>query len=130
MNHTWAATGSVGERGRHGPIRTCHSARYLLILMATGLLILTLALRGATPTRSSDDQARIAGPVAWLLAASSDLGPARGRQISVTAALHHSARPQTLFGWAADRHLTVRWNPGADWAYIEGAPADLFISTE
>ena len=63
--------------------------------------------------------------MAWLLAASTDLGPARRQQISVTAALRHSDRPQALIDWATDRHLTVHWEPGADWAYLQGAPADV-----
>ncbi|MFZ0227802.1 MAG: S53 family peptidase [Mycobacterium sp.] len=95
-----------------------------MALIATGLLVLAFGLRSAAPIRSTDQQLRIAGPVAWLLDASTDLGPARIKQISIAAALHRSARPLALIGWATDRHLTVDWEPGADWAYIQGAPAD------
>jgi kumamolisin len=86
---------------------------------------MTLGLRGAALIRSSDEQQPVTGPVAWLLAASTDLGPARRKDISVAAALGSSARPHALIDWATDRHLTVHWKPGADWAYIEGTPADL-----
>jgi kumamolisin len=125
MNHSSAASGRVVKRALRPSGGARHSAPHLLAFIITGLLVLAFGLRGAAPTRSSDQQPRIAGPVAWLLAASTDLGPARSTRISVAAALRGPARPQTLFGWAADRHLTVRWQPGADWAYIDGAPADV-----
>lgn len=125
MNHSWAAVGSVGERGPHAPIRARRWARPVLALIATGLLALGFGLSSAAPNRSSDEQPAVTGPVAWLLSASTDLGPGRRKQISVAAELRSSARPQTLFEWATDRHLTVHWEPGADWAYIEGTPADV-----
>jgi kumamolisin len=125
MNDSWAAAGSVGERGPHAQIRARRSARPVLALIATGLLALGLGLSSAAPNRSSDEHPAVTGPVAWLLSASTDLGPARRRQISVAAELRNSARPQTLSEWATDRHLTVHWERGADWAYIEGTPADV-----
>jgi kumamolisin len=125
MNHSSPASGRVVKRALRPSGRARQSAPHLLALTVTGLLVLALGLRGAAPVRSSDDRPPIAGPVAWLLAASTDLGPAHRQQISVAAALHGPARPQTLYGWAADRHLAVRWQPGADWAYIEGAPVDI-----
>lgn len=124
MNHSAATVGSFAERASHPSTRVRHSAPHLLALIATGLLVLAFGLRSAAPIRSTDQQLRIAGPVAWLLDASTDLGPARIKQISIAAALHRSARPLALIGWATDRHLTVDWEPGADWAYIQGAPAD------
>ena len=106
MNYSWPVASRVGKRP--------------LPVIAIGLLVVVLGLGGMPGTHSTNEQPLITGPVAWLLTASTDLGPARSSQISVTATLHRSARPQILFGWAADRHLTVRWDPGADWAYIEG----------
>jgi kumamolisin len=125
MNHSSAAIGSFAERESHSSTRARLSAPHLLALMATGLLIIAFGLRSAAPIRWADQQPLVVGPMAWLLDASTDLGPARIKQISIAAALHGPARPQTLFGWAADHDLTVRWQPGADWAYIDGAPADV-----
>ena len=125
MNHWWAAADNDGKRERHAPPRKRRLVPPLFALMVTGLLILALGLRSAASTRSSDEQPLITGPVAWLLAASTDLGPARSTQISVAVALHRSDRPQALIDWATQRHLTVHWELGADWAYIEGAPADV-----
>jgi kumamolisin len=128
MNHSWATVGSFAERASHPSTRARHSAPHLLAVIATGLLVLAFGLRSAAPARSSDEQPLITGPVAWLLAASTDLGPARSTRISVAAALHRSDRPQALIGWATDRRLTVHWEPGADWAYIQGAPADAAVA--
>jgi len=30
-----------------------------------------------------------------------------------------------LTGWTQQRHLEVHWQPGTDWAYVEGTPAEL-----
>lgn len=119
MDQSWAAAGNVG------PSRARRWAPPLLALTATALLVFSLGLRSTAFSRSGDEQPVITGPMSWLLAASTDLGPARSRQISVAAALHHSARPQALTAWAANRHLTIQWQPGADWAYLEGTPADV-----
>ena len=104
MNHSWAAVGSVGERGPHAPIRARRSARPVLALIATGLLALGFGLSSAAPNRSSDEQPAVTGPVAWLLSASTDLGPARRKQISVAAALRSSARPQAPFAAIPGNH--------------------------
>jgi kumamolisin len=125
MNYSSATVGSFAERASHPSARARHSAPHLLALIATGLLVLAFGLRSAAPIRSTDQHPLIAGPVAWLLDASTDLGPARIKQIAIAAALHRSDRPQTLIGWATNRRLTVDWEPGADWAYITGAPADV-----
>lgn len=65
----------------------------------------------------------ITGPYASLLAASADLGPARGANVQMIAALRAQARPTALIGWARGRDLSVRWRPGDRWAVIEGRPA-------
>jgi kumamolisin len=98
----------------------------LSAVVAAGILILALGLRMTTQaTQPPDEQAPITGPVAWLLAASTDLGPARNERISVAAALHHRSRPEALIGWASSRHLSVHTEADADWAYVEGAAVDV-----
>ena len=65
----------------------------------------------------------ITGPYASLLAASTDLGPARSARIQLTAALTQPSSPKELLRWTSRLGLTARWRPGDDWAIIEGAPA-------
>jgi kumamolisin len=84
-----------------------------------------LALAVGTGPTSANSPRLIAGPMAWLLSASKDLGPAHQERISLAAALHHSGRPDALMGWTQQHHLAVQWQPGATWAYIEGSPANL-----
>jgi kumamolisin len=43
---------------------------------------------------------QIGGPFARLLAESADLGPARGPQVQITAALNEPAEPVRLMDWA------------------------------
>lgn len=64
----------------------------------------------------------VAGPFAYLLSSSTDLGPAR-TGVQLTAALHETRRPDALFAWAKSNELSVRWRPGDNWAIVEGAPA-------
>ena len=76
----------------------------------------------------ANQPAVIGGPLTFLLAGSTDLGPATG-QVRVTAALNDTRRPETLMAWASSNGLSVRWRPGDNWAVIEGAPtavADTF----
>ncbi|MBV8929302.1 MAG: peptidase S53, partial [Mycobacteriaceae bacterium] len=77
---------------------------------------------GKTP---HSDANVIAGPYARLLAGSTDLGPDKTGQVQLTAALKESTAPQPLMDWAHSRGLTVRWQPGWTWAYIDGAPSDM-----
>lgn len=112
------------------PIRLtngCRPSLRVAAILGTVLLGLVLALgpRVGARAASSDERELITGPVAWLLAASADLGPAHRRPISVAAALKHPTRPEALFNWARSHRLSVRWQTGADWAYIEGTPADV-----
>lgn len=65
----------------------------------------------------------IEGPYASLLAASTDLGPARERSIEFTAGLTDWSEPTALMAWARDQSLSVQWRPGDDWAVVEGSPA-------
>lgn len=89
------------------------------------LLAAALASMAALPASQSTTPPphAITGPYASLLAASSDLGPAREGRIQLTAALRQSARPGALMGWSRRLGLSVRWRPGDNWAIIEGKPA-------
>jgi len=71
----------------------------------------------------------IDGPFASLLASSTDLGPARGDHVQLTAALNGHRRPEALIGWAGEHGLSVQWRPNDGWAVVEGTPdrvADAF----
>src|SRR6202035_1280182 len=67
----------------------------------------------------------IGGPYARLLAGSTDLGADTTGQVQLTAALRETTTPQALIGWAAGNGLSIRWQPGQNWAYIDGAPGDI-----
>lgn len=67
------------------------------------------------------DSGNITGPYAALLSASTDLGPARGGRVELTAALHDGTTPQLLMDWAQRHSLAIRWRAGDTWAVIEGA---------
>ena len=49
-----------------------------------------------------------------------DLGPARDKRVSVTAALERAERPERLEKWADSNGLSVHWQDGRDWASVEG----------
>jgi kumamolisin len=72
-----------------------------------------------TPGRA----AVVGGPLALLLASSTDLGPARGDQVQVTVELRDTGRPSALMAWASSNALSVRWRPGDNWVILQGAPA-------
>jgi kumamolisin len=65
------------------------------------------------------------GPIAALLADSTDLGPSRSGDAQLTVTLPGSARPEALLGWVSAHQLWVRWRPGDGWAVVEGAAADI-----
>lgn len=67
----------------------------------------------------------ITGPLASLLASSTDLGPSRGAQVQLTAALRAHSEPAALKVWAGQNGLSVRWQPGEDWAIVHGLPDDI-----
>jgi len=83
---------------------------------------LTLILDLPTAHRTTRAPSVIVGPYSSLLAASTDLGPARGDHIQITAALDSHERPSALLNWAAYQHLSVQWRPGDNWAVIAGKP--------
>jgi kumamolisin len=67
----------------------------------------------------------IVGPLASLLASSTDLGPAHGDHAQLTVALHDSSRPDALIDWATSQHLSVYWRPGERWAVVGGGPREV-----
>ncbi len=107
--------------------RHTRPAHWLLILIAAGVLVLASDLRLPQGTRTPG---QIDGPFASLLSASTDLGPARGQHVQLTAALHDRTRPDALMGWAGEHGLSVDWRPGDDWAIIEGKPENVSRALE
>jgi len=87
----------------------------LAVLLTIGLLFFTSDLRRAFAPANL-----ITGPYARLLADSIDLGPARGEQVQLTAALSGPSEPVMLTDWANHRGLSVRWRRGDPWAIVEG----------
>lgn len=96
--------------------------RRLRSAAAAALLAVPLILIAADRPSAPPPGAVIGGPFARLLAASTDLGPARSDRIRLTAALHRSAPPTQLQRWARAHGLSVRWRDGDDWAVVDGAP--------
>jgi kumamolisin len=74
---------------------------------------------------SASPPVTIGGPYALLLSNSTDLGPSGMPSAQLTVALHDTARPEQLMRWAARQGLAARWQPGADWAIVEGAPSTV-----
>lgn len=99
----------------------------LLAVVAAGVLVLATALRVASV---SDNRAVIGGPLALLLASSTDLGPSRDGSAQLTVTLPASARPETLIEWAGAHGMTVRWRQGDTWAVVEGAAQDVAAAFE
>jgi kumamolisin len=94
--------------------------RWLLALTMVAGLALVLDLPEVH--RVTGRTGAISGPYSSLLAASTDLGPARRSQVQLTASLDGHTRPDTLINWARSQHLSVRWRPGDNWAVIAGNP--------
>jgi kumamolisin len=76
---------------------------------------------GPAPGRSS----AIAGPLASLLADSTDLGVSTRRDISSVVALAEAVRPGVLQRWAQRHGLSVGWQPGDAWASLSGSAAAM-----
>src|SRR3984893_4394115 len=95
-------------------------ARYrpLAILAAAALVLVVASIRAASVC---DNPAVIGGPLALLLASSTDLGPSRDDNAQLTVTLPDSAQPETLIEWASAHGMGVRWRPGDGWAIVEGA---------
>ncbi|MDT5074721.1 MAG: kumamolisin [Mycobacterium sp.] len=95
---------------------------WLTASMVAGVAVLASDHR-SEPT--PNPTAAIDGPYANLLASSTDLGPSRLDHAQLTVGLRGSARPEPLMQWAASKRLAVRWQPGEEWAVVEGAPPDV-----
>ena len=94
-------------------------ARYrLLAILAAAVLVAVAGIRAASVP---DNPTVIGGPLALLLASSTDLGPSRDDSAQLTVTLPDSAHPETLIEWARAHGMGVRWRPGDDWAVVEGA---------
>ncbi|HTI73803.1 MAG TPA: S53 family peptidase [Mycobacterium sp.] len=91
-------------------------------ILAVGALVL---VAGAHAESMPDSRAVIGGPLALLLASSTDLGPSRDSGVQVTATLSDSARPHALIEWAGAQRMSVRWRPGDAWAVVVGAAQDV-----
>ncbi|MGE5698255.1 MAG: S8 family serine peptidase [Candidatus Sericytochromatia bacterium] len=79
----------------------------------------------ADPPRPPSARAAVPGPLASLLAGSTDLGPAHADRVQLTVALTGASHPDGLIAWAGDNELSVRWRPDDSWAIVEGAPTDV-----
>ncbi|HEY6573471.1 MAG TPA: protease pro-enzyme activation domain-containing protein, partial [Mycobacterium sp.] len=109
------------------PGRRTRPGHWFLILVTAAVLALASDLRLPTGTGTS---AEIGGPFALLLAASTDLGPARGDHIQLTATLNDRTSPDELIDWADAHDLSVRWQPGDDWAIVEGGAESVSRALE
>lgn len=96
--------------------------RWLPALLMVGALAFAALASDLPSSREPFAANLIDGPYAALLAASTDLGPAREERIQLTATLTAPTRPHGLIGWADDRELSVQWRPGDDWVTVTGAP--------
>lgn len=86
----------------------------------TTSVLLTVTAIGSTRSEAPTPRPVIGGPYAALLGASRDLGPSHRGDVQVTVALRGPQRPQALVRWADDHELGVLWQPGADWAIVQG----------
>ncbi|MCW2556358.1 MAG: putative protease [Mycobacterium sp.] len=109
------------------PGRHTRPGHWFLILVAAAVLMLASDLR---LPKGAGTAAEIGGPFALLLAASTDLGPARGDHVQLTAALQRPTSPDALIDWAGEHGLSVRWQPGEDWAIVEGGPESVSRALE
>jgi hypothetical protein len=120
--------GPPGRTAMPSPAVTAPSAthrsswRWLQLVVIVGVLALASDL-GITPSAGSPPV--ISGPYASLLAASTDLGPARDDHVQLIAGLNNQRRPDGLISWAGQHSLSVQWRPGDDWAVVEGTPAHV-----
>lgn len=93
------------------------------------LMVVVLAAAGCAPASDTPQTVTvpnaIAGPYASLLAASEDLGPARGDRVELIAALYDGSPPRALTSWARRHGLSATWRPGESWASVHGPPATV-----
>ncbi len=96
-------------------------------ILAAALASCSGAQSGATHTsrRSGGTTAAPGSLVGSLIAASTDLGASRARDVDVLVTLRGSARPTRLDGWAAAHRLGVRWTRGENYAIVHGTAAAM-----
>ena len=99
----------------------------LLAVLVAGVLALVTGIRAVAV---SEDRAVVGGPLALLLASSTDLGPSRDNSAQLTVTLPDGARPDALIEWAGAQGIRVRWRPGDAWAIVEGAARDVAAAFE
>ena len=97
--------------------------RTVLALLSVG--VLALAGCGARSHPDSAPAQAITGPYALLLDASVYLGDSHAQAVQLTAELRGTESPDRLQRWAAANGLSVRWQPGAGWAVLQGPPASV-----
>ena len=97
--------------------RSTSSWPWLLVAVLVGVMACTSDLR---TTPSTESPTLIGGPYASLLAASTDLGPARSDHVQLTAMLNDQRRPDALMNWAGQHGLSVQWRASDGWAVVEG----------
>lgn len=83
-------------------------------------LLLASGCAAGSHSRSGRTGVLARGPLAWLLAASTDLGPSHADHVATVVALEHRTRPTALYGWAGEHGLDVRWSRGDGWATVSG----------
>ncbi len=89
----------------------------LLVMLAASVLVLAGCVRVTSLAQGPE---LIRGPLWYLLASSTDLGPSRSADAQVTVTLSDSTRPAGLIEWADSRGLSVRWRSADQWAIVEG----------
>ena len=95
--------------------------RVCALLVVGGLTVLP----PAGPSFDRVGRVLFAGPLAHLLAASTDLGPSGVRRVQLTVGLADAVRPSGLIQWARAAGLSVHWRSGEDSAVIEGAARNM-----
>ena len=98
------------------------TASRLLGCCLTLLLLVATACDGGMGSSDRQVIGAIGGPYARLLASAEDLGPSRLPRAQVTVGLNGSTRPERFLTWARGAGLDVRWQPGSDWAVVDGPP--------
>jgi kumamolisin len=112
---------TVDSRTDHSGNRNRSAGRLSAIAAAVAVVAASAIFTGcATSARDA-----IAGPYAWLLASSVDLGPSHAGDAQVTVTLADPASGEPFIEWARTQNLWVRWHPGHTWAVVEGAAGDV-----
>jgi kumamolisin len=85
--------------------------------------VATLSACTASPAAHTDDGATFplgASNTSYLLSASTDLGPSKAADVQALVSLPTTARPASLYHWAAAHRLRVTWHLRDAWAMVHG----------